>query len=124
MPARTDIRFEQSRGRSVAGAWAAIVGWTWLVLVAVFLVVFLLPRKGVDFGDEGWVLSASLSAARGRHLNQAIPQAPFWVVNAALMAAGAGSYIAMRWAFYGLISASLAIALIAIDRGRPYALTA
>src|SRR6476661_7542946 len=84
--------------------WTDAVGWTWLVGITAFLVFFVLPRKGVEFSDEGWVLSASLGAAHGWHLDPVVPQAPMWAVNSLLMSAGIESYIAMRWLFYGLIS--------------------
>jgi hypothetical protein len=100
------------------GLWIELLGWLWLLAVAGFLALFLLPRKGVDFSDEGWILSASLAAARGWGLDLLIPQAPVWALNALVMAAGIDSYLAMRWLFYGLISLCLGVALVAITPPR------
>lgn len=103
-------------GRHVG--WSTVLGWVCLLGTVLFLVFFLLPRKGVDFADEGWILKASLMAAHGQHLDMSVPQAPFWAFNGLLMAAGLKSYIALRWVFYGLISLCLWVALCAIDRRR------
>src|ERR1700728_1617956 len=94
-----------------SGRWADFAGWVWLAAVAIFLAFFLLPRKGVEFSDEGWVLSASLAPVRGWHLNMVTPQAPLWALNSLLMASGVESYLGLRWAFYALISTSLAVVL-------------
>jgi hypothetical protein len=113
-------QLDPSNGSPRLPAWVDLAGWCWLLLTAVFLMTFLIPRKGVEFSDEGWVLSASLAAARGWHLDTVVPQAPMWALNALLMAAGAESYVAMRWLFYALISLCLAIAIAAVEPDRRF----
>ena len=105
----------QSPGGLARFRWADAAGWIWLLAVAGFLAFFLLPRKGVDFGDEGWVLTSSWGVVHGWHWDQVIPQAPTWAVNALLMAAGVESYLALRWAFYGLISLCVGAALLGLE---------
>jgi hypothetical protein len=90
------------------------LGWLWLLAIMAFQILFLLPRKGVDFSDEGWILSAAMAAARGWHLDLVVPQAPMWAINALFIAIGLDSYLALRFLFLGLISLCLWISLTGI----------
>ncbi len=82
-------------------------GWVLFLASAAFVVFWLAPRKGVDFADEGWYLQAAFFAATGQGFDSLLPQAPFYLVNAALMRLGLWGYLDQRLAYYALAALSL-----------------
>ncbi len=84
----------------------------WLIF-AVFLFGFfmeLLPRKGFDFGDEGYYLYSAWAASQeGVKLDTFIPQAPAYILNAVFMKIGVREYLHLRMMYYAVIALSLFI---------------
>lgn len=98
------------------------VGWLVFAAAAVFVVLWLAPRKGVDFADEGWYLQAALAFVHGQGFDSMLPQAPFYVINAAFMRLGLEGYLGQRLLYFGLIGLSLFLlaAGLSRDRGRGF----
>jgi hypothetical protein len=97
-------------GAAGDGRLYRIVAW---ILFAVFLFGFfmeLLPRKGFDFGDEGYYLYSAWAASQeGIKLDTFIPQAPAYILNAVFMKIGIRDYLHLRIVYYAVIALSLFI---------------
>ncbi len=84
-----------------------VAGWLVFAAAAIFAVFWLAPRKGVDFADEGWYLQAAQAFVHGQGFDSLLPQAPFYVVNAAFMRLGLEGYLDQRLLYFGLIALCL-----------------
>lgn len=91
------------------------LGWLVFAVTAVFVFFYLIPRKGVDFTDEGYLLYEAMSFASGYPFDPIAAQAPAFVINGFLMDMGVTNYLHLRYAYYLLIILSMYVLLSGFD---------
>ncbi len=99
-----------------ARAWLRLSwpAWGYFAALALFFLFHVTPRKGVMFSDEGWYLYNAVRALRFGELDLFLPQAPSYLVNAALMALLGEGYLGLRVACSLCLVAAAALLLAGV----------
>ncbi|QJT10137.1 hypothetical protein [Oceanidesulfovibrio marinus] len=101
---------QHSRGG--APLWPTVLAWSGFVALALLFLLYITPRKGAFFGDEGWYLYSALRALRHGELNLFLPQAPAYLFNTGFMAVLGEGYLPLRWV-YTIFSLAAGLAVMA-----------
>jgi hypothetical protein len=95
-----------------------LASWLFLFCILIFYFMYLLPRKGADFGDEGYYLYSAWAATQSAiPLDTLIPQAPSYILNAVFMTLGIKEYLHFRFIYYAFIVLSLFVFVKGTYRG-------
>jgi len=95
--------------------------WLTLACTAAYVFAWLLPHKGVVFGDEGWYLAIARAFALQGAPDLFLPQTPFYIPAALLMKAGVQGILAHRAAYFLLVGASFALFTAGLNRSGRWA---
>ena len=95
-----------------------VAAWLTMVLTAVYVFAWLLPRKGVIMGDEGWYLAIARTMAEQGKLDLFLPQSPFYLPSALLMKAGLTGNLLQRYSYSALVGLSFLVFGAGLNRTR------
>lgn len=79
--------------------WPVVLAWCGFAVLALFFLLYITPRKGAFFGDEGWYVYTAFRALRHGELDLFLPQAPAYLFNSAFMTILGEGYLPLRWVY-------------------------
>ncbi|WP_144304016.1 hypothetical protein [Oceanidesulfovibrio indonesiensis] len=88
-----------------------VLAWCGFAVLALFFLLYITPRKGAFFGDEGWYMYTAFRALRHGELDLFLPQAPAYLFNTAFMTILGAGYLPLRWV-YTLCSMAAGVAIM------------
>lgn len=98
--------------RDGASLWPTVLAWSAFFALVLLFLLYITPRKGAFFSDEGWYLYSALRALRHGELDLFLPQAPAYLFNAGFMAVLGEGYLPLRWV-YTILSLAAGLAVMA-----------